>query len=233
MSAAIWLTSGLKLGIASSLHCAAMCGAIASSFLMATRPATDATARLSPLLAAQAGRIAGYVLAGALVGQSGAAMMGLLDRAELYRVLQYAATITLIWIGLSVAGLLPSLGRIDRVLRPVGQGVQRLQASMSGAGLASPFGAGLLWGMMPCGMVYAALFSALLTGRMEGGLLLMLGFGFGTLPAVTASALGISQFRVLAAHAEARTTIGLLIAGIGVTSLWVSGPGGPLCVTAR
>jgi sulfite exporter TauE/SafE len=231
MSATIWLTSGLTLGIASSLHCAAMCGAISSSFLMAMRPAADATARVSTLLTAQAGRIASYVLAGALVGQSGAAVMGLLDRAELYRVLQYAATITLVWIGLSVAGLLPSLGRLDRVLRPVGQGVQRLNARMSGAVLASPFGAGLLWGMMPCGMVYAALFSALLTGKMEGGLLLMLGFGFGTVPAVTASALGISQFRALAAHAEARMAIGLLIAGIGVASLWVSGPGGPLCVT--
>lgn len=41
---------------------------------------------------------------------------------------------------------------------------------------------GMLNGLLPCGMVYLALASALTTGTIEKGVVFMIAFGFGTLP---------------------------------------------------
>src|SRR3989304_2947546 len=57
--------------------------------------------------------------------------------------------------------------------------------------VSGPFVSGLTWGIVPCPIVYGALFVAMLTGSAGGGLALMAGFGIGTLPAGTAPALGV------------------------------------------
>jgi len=45
---------------------------------------------------------------------------------------------------------------------------------------------GLLWGWLPCGLVYSVLVAAALAGSAGAGALTMLGFGLGTLPAMSA-----------------------------------------------
>ncbi len=61
---------GLLLGLASSLHCASMCGPIAASLTFGFGPN-----RARALMAAQAGRILIYVTAGALAGAAGGAVL--------------------------------------------------------------------------------------------------------------------------------------------------------------
>jgi hypothetical protein len=62
---------GLLLGLASSLHCVGMCGAIASSMMFAFSPGDAAVDRARALIAAQAGRVLVYGAAGAVVGAVG------------------------------------------------------------------------------------------------------------------------------------------------------------------
>ncbi len=52
------------------------------------------------------------------------------------------------------------------------------------AGWTRDVGAGLVWSLMPCGMVYAALSAAWLSVSAAQGGLIMLCFGIGTLPAM-------------------------------------------------
>lgn len=223
--------AGVVMGLASSLHCAGMCGGIATALMFALDG--SGPRRAQPILIAQAGRIAAYVAAGLVVGAFGTAFAGVLDREIAYRVMQWAAAASLVWIGLSVAGLLPAMAALDRLALPIG-------ARLAGAGLmtggplgrvGTPFGAGMLWGLMPCGMVYGALFTAMLTGTPGGGGLLMLGFGIGTLPAVVGTAFGLSALRAQAQRETMRRAVGLVLAGFGVMTLVLSMPGGPLCLT--
>src|SRR5690606_13283263 len=51
---------------------------------------------------------------------------------------------------------------------------------------ASLFGAGMLWGWLPCGLVYSALSWAAISGSGKQGGLYMAAFGLGTLPAMFA-----------------------------------------------
>jgi len=225
------LAGGVLLGLASALHCAAMCGGIASGVVFLFDPKRPVD-RARVLMTAQAGRIAAYMIAGAILGAAGAEFYGLFDRAAAYRLLQWAGAVTLMWIGLSVAGLLPSLSLLDRRLAVLSAAIASVLARFRRYPVIGPFAAGLGWGTIPCPMVYAALFTATLTGSAAGGATLMAGFGLGTLPAVTATAFGVTMLSRIEARAAARAVIGLAIAVLGFSTVYPSSPtAGLLCLT--
>ena len=104
---------GLLMGLASSLHCAGMCGAIASSLMFAFSPGEATAERARTLLAAQAGRVLMYVAGGVVLGGVGSAFYGAFDHAMAYLVMRWAAAVALGWIGLSVAGFAPTLAALS------------------------------------------------------------------------------------------------------------------------
>lgn len=206
---------GLLLGLASALHCAAMCGGIAGGLLMAMAPPADRRRQALSLLSIQTGRVVAYMLAGAVLGGLGAGFYGLFDQRAAYGVLQWAAAVTLGWIGLSLTGLAPVLSIFDRLLGPVGAALDLMRRRGS---LAGPL-AGVLWGFLPCGMVYAALFYAMLAGGAEEGALVMAGFGIGTLPAVTLAALGYSRLLSWSRRPALRRLVGAAFLVLAPVSL--------------
>jgi uncharacterized protein len=211
---------GLLMGLASSLHCAGMCGAIASSLMFAFSPGESPAERARTLLAAHAGRLMMYVAGGLVLGAAGSAFYGAFDHAAAYLVMRWAAAVALGWIGLSVAGFAPSVAVVDRFAAPIAQSL-RFSPAPAFAGGTGAFASGLIWGVLPCGMVYGALFYAMLSGSALGGGAVMAGFGLGTLPSVTAVALGISSFRRLARIRQARVWVGLAIVAIAAASVAV------------
>jgi sulfite exporter TauE/SafE len=225
------LLGGVLLGLASALHCAAMCGGIASGVVFLFDPKRPAD-RALVLMSAQGGRVLAYVIAGAILGAAGAGLYGAFDQAAAYRLLQWAGAVTLMWIGLSVAGLLPSLSLLDRPLSALSGRISATLARLRRYPVLGPFAAGLGWGTIPCPMVYAALFTATLTGSAAGGATLMAGFGLGTLPAVTLTAFGVTTLARVEAKAFARGLIGLAIAVLGFSTVYPSSPtAGLLCLT--
>ncbi|MFN8829417.1 MAG: sulfite exporter TauE/SafE family protein [Labrys sp. (in: a-proteobacteria)] len=207
--------AALLMGFASSLHCAGMCGGIASTLTLLIAPDGTLRARSTVLVETQAGRILSYVLAGTLVGTFGSAVYGILDREAAYTLLRTGAALTLMWIGLSIAGVLPPLSVMDRFTRPLTNRIARLRASNKAVGPLSSLAAGAAWGFMPCAMVYGALLTAALTGSAAGGATFMLGFGLGTVPAVLAAGLGITSLTKLARGARTRIAVGLTITALG------------------
>ncbi|WP_323762609.1 sulfite exporter TauE/SafE family protein [Maricaulis sp.] len=212
----ISLAGGFLAGLASSLHCVGMCGGIASSLTLSLSPGGSQGDRVRVLLLAQMGRILAYTLAGAVLAAIGTGIYFGFDRAEAHYVMRWAGASILVYIGLSVMGWAPALSGLDRL----GQGVHRFMgARFDGVfRAASPVLAGLVWGLLPCGMVYAALLYALLSGSVVSGGLVMLGFGLGTLPAVTAAALGLTRFLALARRPGTRHFVGLAIISLGFAS---------------
>ena len=214
------LVGGLLLGLASSLHCAGMCGAIASSLMFAFSAGESEAERVTALMAAHAGRILMYVAGGAVLGAAGATLYGAFDHANAYLAMRWAAAVALGWIGLSVAGFAPSLSLVDRIAAPIA-GRLRFGAPGQVRGAPGAFVSGLVWGLLPCGMVYGALFYAMLTGGAFRGMMVMAGFGLGTLPSVTAVALGLSRFRRFAQAPNARVAVGLGIMAVAAASVAV------------
>ena len=176
--------------------------------------------RARSLLTAHAGRLLVYIAGGVALGTIGSTVYGAFDHAGAYLVMRWAAAVALGWIGLSVAGFAPSLAVFDRLAAPIADNL-RFAPARHLANDAGAFASGLMWGFLPCGMVYGALFYAMLSGSPLHGAAVMTGFGLGTLPSVTAAALGVSGFRQLARTPNARVAVGLGIMAIAAASVAV------------
>lgn len=170
------------LGTASSLHCVQMCGPLVVAFSAAFPPAS-----LRPHAAYHAGRLLTYAMLGAAAGALGQAT-GLLGRLTgIEQILTWISGGLMILMGLYAArgtatsGLVqiqqPSLAR--RLTRAVGRILLQPTAG-------SKFRLGLALGLLPCGLVYAALLKAMATAQPWQGAGTMLAFGAGTAGALLA-----------------------------------------------
>lgn len=217
------LLGGLLLGLAGSFHCACMCGGIASGALFMLRP-PSARERVAMLLVLNGGRIAVYALAGgAFAGAAGLAI-GPAATATTYKLLQWLGAAVLMWVGLALAGAVPRLALPQR-LGALSAAAQRVRLPTGHAtGMAPPLAMGLTWGLTPCPMAYAALFSATMTGSLMGGVAWMTGFGLGTLPGVMGASLGIAQLSRLRASRGAEIVAGVAVAAFGLFSATASWP---------
>lgn len=216
------LLGGLLLGFAGSFHCACMCGGIASGSLFVLQPATPAE-RLLMLLRLNGGRVALYAVAGGLFAGVAGLTVGPSATAGTFKLLQWAGAAVLMWVGLATAGVLPRLAMPER-LGSLALATQRMLGPGSRGGGMTPLAMGVAWGMTPCPMVYAALFSAALTGSAASGAVWMAGFGIGTMPAVIGAALGIAHLGRLRTSRWAEVAAGLAVAAFGLFSALVTWP---------
>ena len=181
--------SALIMGLLGSTHCVVMCGGVVAMTCSAVPLARRGRllAQLPLLLAYNAGRIASYALAGAVAGALGArlASFGLVAGAQLG--LRLVAGVAMVLVGLYVAGLARALRWLERAGEPAWKRVLPLARRLVPVrSLAAALGLGLLWGWMPCGLVYAALGGAVTSGSALAGAITMVAFGAGTLPTLLA-----------------------------------------------
>jgi uncharacterized protein len=168
-------------GLIGSLHCAQMCGPIVLSYSIASRGSAASH------LLYNLGRIVTYALLGAVAGAAGNAVGVLGKLAGLERTAMLVAGVLLLIAGLFMTGIFPRsrLARIERF------GVWRFFNGLVSPLLTSPravskLGLGLLMGLLPCGLLYAALLKAVSTGSAGAGALTMAAFGAGTALALLA-----------------------------------------------
>ena len=223
----IW---GLLLGLGSSLHCAGMCGPLGCSLLLMGGDKTGRGDLAIRLAIMQLGRVLSYVLLGVAFGLFGAGLQAKLDLTGVHLALQWAAGATVLWLGLSTAGFVPSLALADRLGAPVAQRLAGWRMALSGGRHEVAQIAGMVWGITPCAMVYTALFNSVLTGNAADGMLLMLAFGVGTLPAVMLSTMALVGARTRR-HRLGRQAAGLFMIVAGAMALALTVPGSPLCIT--
>jgi sulfite exporter TauE/SafE len=162
-----------------------MCGGILTTLMLGT-PAAEQKAKAKTFrrsLVYNLGRITSYTLAGLLAGFFGAQFLGLSQNLNLHFILQCIAALVLIGLALSILGYSPinkfteSLGmKLWKKLQPLSKGLYPINT------LRRAFLFGMLWGWLPCGLVYSALLLSLSSGTLTDGMLIMLFFGLGTLP---------------------------------------------------
>ena len=218
-------------GLASGVHCIGMCGGVVSAFAAARSPVSTLTIPIRVAGAAprpdwarqltlNAGRVTSYATGGAIAGTLGGAGALLAGAMSAQAVLYVLANLMLVLAGLYLAGAARLLARLESLGAPLWRRLQPLAARlMSAQGLRGSYAAGLVWGWLPCGLVYGALFAAALAGSPLRGALAMLGFGLGTLPTLLAAGLAAGSLRAWARRRAVRIAAGGLIAGFGVWGL--------------
>ncbi|MBD9370193.1 sulfite exporter TauE/SafE family protein [Xanthomonas sp. XNM01] len=172
------LVAAALAGLLGGVHCAAMCGGIATGFSAMSRGGGLAVA-----LQANLGRVGGYVLAGALVGGFGGGLLQLARLETLALGLRMATGLVLVLVALR---LLDRSGRLNVLGKPgtrAWRWLQPLQRRLLPADTAwRRLALGALWGWLPCGLSVSLLTAAWLQASARDGALTMAAFGLGTLP---------------------------------------------------
>jgi sulfite exporter TauE/SafE len=202
------------VGLLGGTHCVGMCGGIVGALSL------GAPARWSMHLAYNAGRILSYGLAGAIAGTLGAASMGLEGQVPVRLVLYFLANLMLVALGLYLTGVTRALAfserfgqHLWRLLQPLGKRFLPARTAIQA------FPLGLLWGWLPCGLVYSALASALTAASASRGALLMLVFGLGTLPNLLLAGIVLARLNEFVRRPWVRLSSGLLVLGFGLYGL--------------
>lgn len=175
------LGAALLLGAAGSVHCVLMCGAIAGAFGVSSA----GRAPIAVPLAASIGRVLGYAGLGALFGLFGLGIAAWLQQPIGIWLLRAMAALVLILMGLQLGGWLSLLDRLALIGAPLWRRLQPLTRRLLPIDSAAKgFAFGLVWGLLPCGLVYGMLTLSIGFASPVQGALFMGAFGLGTLPAM-------------------------------------------------
>jgi len=216
------LVLAFVVGFFSTAHCLSMCGSIMGALTLSlpSEVRGGMSRFLLFVLLYNLGRISIYVVLGVAAGFTGQLLGDGLDGTAWRQVASVIAAVTIILIGLYLTGWVPWLRNMDRL----GGGLWRL---------VEPFGrrllpvrtptaallAGLVWGWLPCGLVYYALILALpLSDPVMSGLF-MLAFGFGTMPVMVATGVFAGWLSRLGRNVRLRQVAGVLVILMGIFGL--------------
>jgi len=204
------LAAAATLGLAGSVHCLGMCGGIAAA-AGARLGDAGGSAAIPRGIAFNAGRLLSYAALGGLVGALAGAAIGQFPVRPLVIALRILAALLMLAMGLSLLS-----GRDLLSLERLGGRLWARLRPLAGRALGLPgplrFGAlGLLWGFLPCGLVYSALALAAVAGSGLAGASTMVAFGAGTLPSMLAVTLAGTAITRRFAGTRTRTAAGILM----------------------
>lgn len=171
MQSSLALTA-LVMGLVGGPHCVAMCGAACAGIGQSAGARKGAA-----LLLFQLGRVLGYALMG---GLAAASMQGL------GWLTVYSAALRPVWSMVHVAALVLGLLLLWQARQPLWlqAGARTVWGYTRSMGLrwgqGAPLVLGVVWALLPCGLLYSALLVAALAGDVAGGAVVMALFALGT-----------------------------------------------------
>jgi sulfite exporter TauE/SafE len=209
------LAAAFGAGLLGSAHCLGMCGGISGLFA-----AGAAVASIKPQLplaiAYNVGRILSYAFLGVIVALIGSTAVSAIP--DLAGPVRLAGGILIIVVGLQVAFGWRLLAPVEKIGAAIwNRLVPHTKALMPANSVIKATGLGLIWGWLPCGLVYSALLLAATTADTISGGLVMVAFGLGTMPAMLAT--GLSASKLGAFMSRNRLGAGLLIVLLGIATL--------------
>lgn len=203
------------VGLLGAGHCAGMCGGIVAALAGQGRRRSAWVLNLAYNL----GRICSYAVAGALAGGLGQSVFG--KDLTLRLALLVAANLMLLAMGAYLMGRTQALAWVERGGQRLWRRIQPLTGRfLPVRGPAQAFPLGMLWGWLPCGLVYSALVTALGAGAAAQGAAVMVAFGLGTLPTLLMAGLLLARYRTVVQQPWVRRGAGLVVMAFGFHGLW-------------
>lgn len=221
-------------GLLGGVHCAGMCGGIVSalgmmrqkptraldSIAVKVEPSVTTSSTLVSVSLYNLGRIGMYALLGLLAGAIGSMAWLMESMLPVQQIAFFISNVLLVLMGLYVMGI----KRLSTVIEALGAYLwywikPAATRRLSSSGKLNNVFTGALWGLVPCGMVYAVLTVALVSGSAAKGALLMLVFGLGTLPNLMLLGLSGQWLARASKNLRVRRFAGAMIIGFGLMGI--------------
>lgn len=211
------LSAAVLAGLLGSAHCVGMCGGISGLFAVNANVAS-LRSNLPFALTYNLGRVISYAVLGIIVGAFGSVVVKASPGvASGVRIL---SGVVIILVGLKVAFDLRLLNAVERMgaslwsrIAPAAKGLVPVTS------LPRALGLGLVWGWLPCGLVYSVLLIAATRASALDGAMIMIAFGLGTTPAMVMTGLGAARLSQIMRRKSARVGLGLLIVALGLLTV--------------
>jgi sulfite exporter TauE/SafE len=211
------LSAAFLAGLLGSAHCLGMCAGISGLFAV-NASVTSLRQQVPSALVYNAGRIFTYAVLGIIVAAFGSVIVK--ASPSLAVGIRLLSGCIIILVGLKVAFDLRILNVIERMggslWSKIAPAAQRLLPVDS---LPKAFGLGLVWGWLPCGLVYSVLMIAATSAEPLAGGLTMIAFGVGTMPAMVMTGLGAARVSEVMRRRSTRLGLGLLIVALGLLTI--------------
>ena len=211
------LLSALLMGLIGSTHCIGMCGGIIST-LSTNFNGKNSSQPFTIQLFYNIGRITSYSLFGLLVGLFSSQLMQMLPNP--HAVSMKIAGVFFILLGLYISQLLNSFKYLESAgqklwvkIEPFGRKYLPAQNSWSALKL------GLVWGWLPCGLVYSALALAVTQLNPLHSALTMFAFGLGTLPTLLLIGHFAHNVKAILQNKTVRYVLGLILIIYGISQI--------------
>jgi uncharacterized protein len=194
-------------GLLSSMHCVGMCGVIILAYSTQKQVAGNPTSGWKLHAAYNGGRILSYALLGGIVGLAGMVLTTIKEYAP---VVSIAGGAVMVLAGIAMLGIAPLPTRVT--LSSGSTGIRKFYSPLLlERTVTSKIILGFLTPLLPCGLLYAMVVKAAMTGNMVNGALTMATFGVGMAPSLmllgSISSLFSARFRRGAEKVAALTII--------------------------
>ena len=206
------LIAAFILGVMGAGHCLGMCGGIAGALAFAV-PKSQQSYRVLLLLAYNLGRGFSYTSMGFIAGFLGSRF----SFAQGLPVLSFLSGVLLIAMGLYLANWWMVLRHLEkwgaalwRLIQPLGNKMLPVDVAYKAVVL------GMIWGWLPCGLVYSALAYASTQGNAASGAAVMLSFALGTTPAVFGGGFSANTLKQVLNHRAFRVFTGMMFIAYGI-----------------
>jgi sulfite exporter TauE/SafE len=219
MTLDVLLPVAFLAGLFGSGHCFGMCGPVV---ILLENPQSGADKFQGALrrVIYNVGRLLFYMLLGAVAGALGLVLTKIAGVSAGLSLLRILAAILVIALGLNLLFDLRVLSYLEKGgavvwsrMSPLARHV--LPISTPGRAL----GAGFIWGALPCGLVYSSVAIAATSGGAASGMLVMLAFWLGTMPALLLAGASAKKLGEWTKRPLLRRFTGVMLVGIGVFAL--------------
>ena len=209
------LITAFSMGLLGGAHCIAMCGGIIGALTISLKP-DQYWQRLYLILSYNLGRILSYMLIALLFYQLVSSLAAYLSLG----FMRIVAGLLLIAMGLYLANWWRGLVYLEKAGGFLWQYIQPMARSlMPVKSIPQAFLLGMIWGWLPCGLIYSALVYSATANNAYSAVLVMLGFALGTLPAVLLSGLLAERLLAIIQIQQVRIVMSILIIFFGVWTI--------------
>jgi len=205
--------TALVMGLAGGPHCIAMCGAACAGFGQAA-----GERRTQAMWSFQLGRVLGYSALGALAAATVQGLGWLTTQSAALRP---------VWTMLHVAAFLLGVLLLVQARQPLWLDTAasrlwaRVRAFNQRWGMAAPAIVGVLWALMPCGLLYSALMVAALSSQVWQGAVVMALFALGSSVSLWAGPWLLLKLGNLGDGRWGMRLAGMALAGLSAWALWM------------
>ena len=212
------LATALLMGLLGSGHCAAMCGSLTIAAGFAIPP--HRSFLISAILMS-VGRILGYAFIGLIANLISQSIVSMTQGGVLY--LSFLSGLLLFAVGLHIANInnwILKTEKLGAYLQPKLQPLKKALTPIDSHGKCLSYG--VLWGFLPCGLVYTALSLALVASTPVEAGLIMIFFGIGTLPMLVGLTRFSSQLNQIVKKNWVRRVLGFVVMAMAMYHLIIA-----------